>query len=75
MSHFGCRGDLDGDGDDDVAVTNRADDTVSVLLNNGNGTFAGHVLYDVGHGPGDVVIGDLDGDGDADLATANVLQR
>ena len=33
--------DLDGDGDNDLAVANYGSDNVSVLLNNGNGTFAG----------------------------------
>ena len=32
-------GDLDGDGTPDLAVANRVDDNVSVLLGNGDGTF------------------------------------
>jgi hypothetical protein len=63
-------GDLDGDGDRDLAVANLNSDNVSVLLNNGDGTFAAQVLY----GAGDafsVAVGDLDGDGDRDLAVAN----
>ena len=35
--------DLDGDGDQDLTVTNEGSNNVSVLLNNGNGTFASHV--------------------------------
>jgi hypothetical protein len=31
--------DLDGDGDEDLAVSNFDSDNVSILLNNGNGTF------------------------------------
>jgi hypothetical protein len=36
-------GDLDGDGDLDLAVANLGSDTVSVLLGNGDGTFQTHV--------------------------------
>ncbi len=64
-------GDLDGDGDLDMAVANRNSDNVSVLLNQGDGTFADDVAYDVGGVPWSVATGDLDGDGDIDLAVAN----
>ena len=64
-------GDLDGDLDLDLAVANTDSDDVSVLLNNGNGTFATHVTYGVGNGPRSVAVGDLDGDLDLDLAVAN----
>ncbi|MCH7700178.1 MAG: VCBS repeat-containing protein [Planctomycetes bacterium] len=65
-------GDLDGDGDIDLAVPNRSDEAnISILLNNGDGTFAGDVRYGVGVHPEFVAIGDLDGDGDADLAVSN----
>ncbi len=72
-SVFGA--DLDGDGDNDLAVANldrfNVGTTVSVLLNNGNGTFAPGVDYAVGDGPSSVFISDLDRDGDNDLAVAN----
>ncbi len=64
-------GDLDGDGDEDLEVTNQNNNNVSVLLNNGDGTFAEDSLYGVGDEPVSVAMGDLDGDGDADLAVAN----
>src|SRR5262245_40466440 len=64
-------GDLDGDGDEDLAVANYYGDDVSVLLNEGRGTFATQVTYPVGDGPTAVSIADLDGDGDRDLAVAN----
>ncbi len=60
--------DLDGDGDNDLAVAGL--DYVSVLLNNGNGTFAPKVNYPAGDWPISVFIADLDGDGDNDLAVA-----
>ncbi len=69
-------GDLDGDGDLDAVTANRGatgagGDDVSVLLNNGDGTFAAPTNLTVGTDPMDVVLADLDGDGDLDIATAN----
>jgi hypothetical protein len=63
--------DLDGDGDLDLATANYDSHNVSVLLNNGDGTFAPHSVYSVGDTPWSVFSADLDGDGDLDLATAN----
>lgn len=47
------------------------EDNVSVLLNNGDGTFQTQQIYAAGSGPSSVAIGELDGDGSLDLATAN----
>jgi hypothetical protein len=52
-------------------VTNSGDNTISVLLNQGNGTFAAQVTYAAGELPVGVTVGDFDGDGWADLAVAN----
>ncbi|NRA58436.1 MAG: VCBS repeat-containing protein, partial [Phycisphaerales bacterium] len=60
-------GDLDGDGDLDLAVANSVSHNVGVMLNNGDGSFAGAAHYSTGRGPYSVAVGDLDGDGDADL--------
>jgi len=68
-SVFAC--DLDGDGDNDLAVANGESNRVSVLRNNGDGSFLAAVNYVVGSNPGSVIACDLDGDGDKDLATAN----
>lgn len=65
-------GDLNGDGRLDVAVAND-DDSVSVLLNSGNGGLEDHVDYAAGSLPLSIAIGDLNGDGKADLATANTF--
>ena len=73
--YYAAAVDLDGDGDLDLAVANSGllggVGNVSVLLNNGEGTFAAHVLYGAGDTPVSVTAADLDGDGDLDLATAN----
>ncbi len=66
-------GDLDGDGDLDIAATNSGGSSVSVFRNNGSGSFtpASGSPFAVGVSPGGVVMGDFDEDGDRDLSTAN----
>jgi hypothetical protein len=67
-------GDLNGDGKPDLAATNVANtyaNTVSVLLNNGDGTFGTNTDYDTGSQSYSVAIGDLDADGKPDLAVGN----
>jgi hypothetical protein len=57
-------------GDNDLAVAT-GDNTVSVLLGNGNGTFEPHVEYPVPGHPSAIIHGDFNGDGKMDLATAD----
>jgi parallel beta-helix repeat protein len=64
--------DFDGDGDMDLAVNNVSVSTVSVCLNEGDGTFAGPVAYPTGNTPYGLFAGDFDADGDMDLATSSV---
>ena len=64
-------GDFNLDGKPDLAVANIGANNVSVLLNNGSGTFAAHVDYGTGVSPNWVTIGDFNLDGKLDLATAN----
>ncbi len=65
-------GDFNGDGIPDLAVANRADNTVSILLGNSDGTFRkAAVSPATGNTPVAVVTGDFNGDGKADLAVAN----
>jgi len=63
--------DLDGDGDPDLAVTNEYSNSVSILKNNGDGTFNSSVDYGTGNQPRSIFAADFDGDGDQDLAVAN----
>ncbi len=69
MSVFAA--DLDGDEDYDLAVANNEYDSVSVLLNNGDGTFSSVVSFAAGDSPRSVFANDFDGDYNIDLAVAN----
>jgi|GEM_PF-1028624 len=64
-------GDLDGDGDLDLAIANYFSHGVSVLENNGNGAFQTKAEYITGNNPISVSCADLDGDSDMDLAVVN----
>ncbi len=65
--------DLNNDGHPDLITANFRANTVTVLLNNGDGTFTeapGSPIL-VGTGPGSVAIADFNGDGWPDIVTAN----
>lgn len=65
--------DFNGDGKLDLAVTNSAANTVTILLGNGDGTFGPPAAIPVGNGPVSIVAGDFNNDGKLDLAVANDL--
>ncbi|MBN1185792.1 MAG: VCBS repeat-containing protein, partial [Bacteroidales bacterium] len=71
----GCKyvifSDLDNDGDMDLTMTNYNSNNISVLFNNGDGTFHPYIDYATGDEPRSVFSSDLDGDGNMDLAIAN----
>ena len=64
-------GDFDRNGKPDLVIANSTSNNISVLLNNGNGTFASHVDYAAGTAPSAVAVGDFNGDGKSDIAVAN----
>jgi len=64
-------GDFDDDGRLDLITANQTDDTVSLLLGNGDGTFQPKADHEIGASPRAIVVGDLNGDGKLDAATAN----
>jgi Bacterial Ig-like domain (group 3)/FG-GAP-like repeat len=66
-------GDFNGDGLQDLAVANAKDDTISILLGNGDGTFteASGSPVSVGSFPFFLAVADFDGNGTADIADSN----
>ncbi len=64
-------GDWNGDGKADFAVTNQTDNTVTVLLGNGDGTFTAAASVATGLQPIAIVTADFNGDGKPDLAVSN----
>jgi hypothetical protein len=63
--------DFNNDGKLDLAVSNSGANTVSILLGNGNGTFAASLNYATGNTPMAVAVGDFNHDGIPDLAVVN----
>ncbi|MFH1621233.1 MAG: FG-GAP-like repeat-containing protein, partial [Patescibacteria group bacterium] len=63
--------DFDNDGDSDLVTANYYGASISILLNNGDGTFVAAVNYSAGGGAWSVFAADLDSDGDNDLAVAD----
>jgi hypothetical protein len=68
-------GDFDGDGNLDLAVVSSYNDVsilpVSILPNNGHGSFQQMTNVDAGSEHSSIALGDFNGDGKPDLAVAN----
>ena len=65
--------DFNGDGHNDVVVTNNGSSTIGVLLNNGSGTFSAATTFSTGSSsqPFGVTVGDFNGDGKPDVAVTD----
>jgi hypothetical protein len=61
-------GDVDGDGNLDLAITSFNARQVNVLFGRGDGTFGRVSTINVGRSPLDIQAGDFNGDGNLDLA-------
>jgi parallel beta-helix repeat protein len=66
-------GDIDTDGDIDLVMTDGwgSSNNVRVMLNSGNGSYAGPYTYTAGTWARGVAVKDVDNDGDLDLGVTN----
>lgn len=65
--------DFNEDGYPDLVVANSTDGTLSILLNNGAGSFTVSSTQTVGGSPYAIAIGDFNRDGHQDIAVANAI--
>ncbi|HEX8815436.1 MAG TPA: FG-GAP-like repeat-containing protein [Terriglobales bacterium] len=78
-SCYVASGDLRGNGKDDIVSANCTDDSITVFLNNGNGSFKPGVYYPessavyTGASPVALSIADVNGDGVNDIVATNFL--
>jgi hypothetical protein len=63
--------DLNSDGHIDLVVADQGNNTVSVFLGNGDGTFQARTDYPTGNSPVSVALGNFNGFGALDIAVAN----
>src|SRR5207248_2929984 len=66
--------DVTGDGRPDIIVTNGGSNTVTILVNNGNGTNAAtfnQLTFATGTNPNAVAVGNVDGTGGLDLVISD----
>ncbi|HTN92374.1 MAG TPA: FG-GAP-like repeat-containing protein [Sorangium sp.] len=76
QSSIACR-DLNGDGFSDLVVTSPASARLSILINQGNGSFAAPVAYTntVNGQTAGIAFGDADGDGKLDILSNGAAGR
>lgn len=63
--------DFDCDGDLDVATANKTSNNISVLANNGQGSFSSPQTFPAGSAPEHLLVADIAGNGYADLVAVN----
>ena len=68
-------GDFNNDKIFDLAVVNWDDNTISILLGNGNGTFKDQIKYSTGVKPVFTVTDDFNNDMKLDLAVSNAIDN
>src|SRR5262249_30868046 len=64
-------GDFNNDGKPDLVTANTLANTISILLNKGDGTFQAHADYQTGAKPEAEVVGDFNGDLKPDIAVTS----
>ncbi len=64
-------GDIDGDGDIDVVLSNANDQNFSILINNGSASFTETNYSTSGTYANYISLADVDGDGDVDIVAGN----
>ena len=66
--------DFNKDGNEDIAVPNTDDNTISVLLGDGTGSFSPHQVYSVGDYPVCIASADFNSDDNSDLVVSNAFE-
>jgi len=66
-----AKGDLNGDGLPDIVTCNASTNNISVLFNNGKGSFWPAQVFPTGGQPESVAVADFNRDGKLDVVTAN----
>lgn len=70
-SRAACLADVDGDGDLDAVIANQSNESNTLWINDGTGTFALNQTFGDANSTMMIALGDLDGDGDLDGFMAN----
>lgn len=68
-------GDLDGDGDPDLVISNPFLNTLSILFNRGDATFDADMQLAAGNNPFGIALADFNDDGYLDIVCANSMDN